>query len=373
MKKVISFILLLGLFAIFCSVKVYATEIDTFDDEIQRVEDSIDEDTSQDLEAIGTPDVESVISNGIDTTAIWGYIMTLFSTYSSSTMSALMVLVAVMLFASIAESYTYSLRYTDTKDIMSVVVGLFFTSVIVTPVAELVSASVTVIQGASTVMMVYLPVMAGIMAFSGRAITSGGYYAAVTAVSQLLSRIAASVLSPLLNVFLSLSISASICGRVRLGGLIESISKCFKYVLTFSMSIFVAVIGLNGALTNAADSVANKAVKFSLSSFIPIIGSSVSEAYGTIQGSMNILRSGIGVFVILAVFVAFAPLMMKSLLWSMAIGVAKTVGEALAVSSGMAILNALSLFLSALRAMLIAVMTVFIVSSSVMISVGGKL
>ena len=373
MKKILSFLLLLTLFSLFGCVKVHATQLDIFDDDIARIEDSVDEDTSQGLEALGTPDVQSVIANGINTAAIWEYIITLFSTYSSSTLSALMVLVAVMLFASIAESYTYSLRYTDTKDIMGVVVGLFFTSVVVSPVAQLVSASVTVIQGASAVMMVYLPVMAGIMAFSGHAIASGGYYAAVTAVSQLLSRIAASVLSPLLNVFLSLSVSASICGRVRLGGLIESISKCFKYVLTFSMSIFVAVIGLNSALSNAADSVADKAVKFSLSSFIPIIGSSVSEAYSTIQGSVNILRSGIGVFVILAVFTAFAPLMMKSLLWSMAIGAAKTVGEALAVSSGTAILNALSLFLSALRAILIAVMTVFIISSSVMISVGGKL
>ena len=349
---------------------VQAASIDTFDDEIQQIEDSVDDNTAADLNALGISGVNDVIK-GIDQKAVWEYLADTVSRYGGGPLSALLILTAAILFLALAESYTFSLRYSDTKEIMGAATGLFITSVVISPVTEMIASSVTVMQGAATVMTTYLPVMTAILTFSGHAISSGGYYAAVITVSQLLSRFASSVLSPLLSMLLSLSVCAGISSGIKLGGLIETVSKGFKYGITFAMSIFIAVIGLNGALTGAADSVTDKAARFTLSSFIPLIGSSIAEAYGTIQGSVGVLRSGIGVFVILAVFAAFAPLLIRTVLWTAAFGIAKVTADALGVSSCGSVLNALSQFLSALRALLLAVMTVFIIAAAVMIRIGG--
>lgn len=372
MKKIVLFFAALIVLSVCCSVKISAEQIDDFDAEIRQIEDSVDDEVSNDMETLGMDSVEKVIANGVEPSALFQYLIDLLSAYSSGPLSALVTLTAVLLLSSIVESYTFSLRYTETKDIMGVVVALFVCSVVISPITELVALSGSIIKGASVLMSVYLPVMAGILAFSGHAIASGGYYAAVTLVSQLISRIASKILAPLLNVFLSLSVSAGICTRVRFSGLIDMIGKAFKYVITFSMSVFIAVLGLNSALSGAADGVADKAVKYGLSSFIPIIGSSVSEAYSALRSSVNILRSGIGVFVVIAVFVSFAPLMIRTLLWSAAVGIAKMIGEMLSVSSASAVLNTLSVFLSAFRAMVVSVAVVFIISSSIMITIGGQ-
>lgn len=364
-------------FAVICMFVLFGTPCraevsERFEEGISRIEDSVDDNTKNEMKQLGISDVDDVITGGIDQAAIWRYLADLLTKYSSGPLSALLILTAVILLSSVAESYTFSLRYTETKDIMGVAVSLFFVTVVISPMTETVSLAVSVIRGASSLMTLYLPVMAGIMAFSGHMISSGGYYAAVVTAAQLLSKIASGVLAPLLNVFLSLSVSASISSKVRLGGLIETVSKGFKYGITFVMSVFIAVIGLNGALSGAADSVADKAAKYGLSSFIPLIGASVSEAYGAIQSSVGVLRSGVGVFVIAAVFVSFAPLLMRTVLWSAVLGISKSIGEMLSVSSSMMIMNALIQFVSALRALLIAVMTVFIISSSIMITIGGR-
>ena len=372
MKRILVIFFAIALI-LFSSTVRCAAESALFDDEVQRIEDSIGDDVSGQMDKMGTGSVKEIVSNGIDTNSIWEYLLQLLSAYSGSPLSSLVLLTAVLLLASVAESYTYSLRYTETKEIMGAVVALFVASAAVRPISEMVASSATVISGASSVLTVYLPVMAGILMFSGHAISSGGYYAAVMTACQVISQITATVLTPLLSVFLSLSVCAGISARVRIGGLIEIVSKGFKYVITISMSIFIAIIGLNSALGGAADSVADKAARFSLSSFIPIIGASVSEAYSALRSSVAILRSGIGVFVILAIFVSFAPLLVRALLWSASIGAAKLVSEALSVSSASAVLNGLSAFMAAYRAMLIAVMTVFLISSSVMIFVGGQL
>ena len=353
------------------SVPCRAETTELFEKDIKVLEDSIDENTKNEMDHLGMSDVDDVITSGIDQAEIWQYLSELFTQYSSGPLSALIILTSVLLLASVAESYAFSLRYTETKDIMGVAVSLFITTVIISPLTEIVSSAIAVIKGASSIMTIYLPIMVGIMAFSGHMISSGGYYASVVTAAQFLSNIASSILAPLLNVFLSLSVSVSISSKVHLSGLIETVSKGFKYGITFAMSVFIAIIGLNGALSGAADSVANRAAKFSLSSFIPLIGASVSEAYGAIQSSVGVMRSGIGVFVIIALFVSFAPLIMRTVLWSAVLRISKTVGEMLSVSSSGMILNALIQFVSALRVLLIAVMTVFIISSSIMISLGG--
>ena len=171
---------------------------------------------------------------------------------------------------------------------------------------------------------------------------------------------------------LSLSICASLSSRVSLSGITEALSKGFKYIITFAVSIFAAILGLNGTLSASVDSVANRAAKFGLSSFIPLIGSSISEAYGTLQNSLTVLRSGVGVFVILALFVTFVPLLIRTILWSAALSAAKTLSEVLNVSSAGSILHSLNQFISALRTVLIAVAAVFIISSAIMIRIGGQ-
>ena len=373
MKRIIRYVFLAAVLVWAFALKCNAADFSLFDREIQQIEDSVSDSAADDLKELGAPDVGDIIANGIDSGSVMDYLSGLIGENSAQPLSALMILTAVLLLVSVAESYTVSLRYTDTKDIMGLVVSLFIAAVVFSPAAQIVSSIVAVIEGASSLIAVYLPVMAGILAFSGRPIVSGAYYAAVMTACKVIASLAGALLEPLLHMILSLSVCAGISTRFRLGGLIETLSKGFKIAVTFSMSIFAAILGLNGALSEAADSVADKAAKFTLSSFVPLIGSSIAEAYGAIRGSVGILRSGIGVFVIMAVFVAFAPVIIQTILWSLTLFAARTAGEALGVNTAIPVLNALSQFIAALRTVLIAVMTVFIIASGIMMKLGGSL
>ena len=370
MKRIVCVVVLL-LAVGFFPLRVSALEGDLFENEARQIEDSIPDDVKGRMDGLGASSAEEIISNGVDGEKLAQLGLDLLGRELSGPLAALPVLLAAVMLCSVVEGYTVSLRYTETRDIMAVAVSLFIASVTVSPVAELLHAAGEVIQGASAVMLLYLPVMAGMLAFSGHAVSASGWYAAVTAAAQGLSWLSATVLLPILRLFLTISVSAGVCGRVRLGGLTEALSKAFKWALTLATSIFVAVIGLNGTLFSATDRVADKAARFALGSLIPLIGSSISEAYGAIQGSVGVLRSGIGVFVILALVVSFLPLLIRNLLWAAAVYAVGLTADALGVSAAGSVLRAISAFLSALRALLIAVMTAFIISSSVMMRIGG--
>ena len=372
MKRLLLFIFVLVIIVILAP-GAFAAENDLFSEERQLLESGLSDEAKEGMAALGADSIEEIIASGVDGEAVWRYISGMIGKEMKTPLSSFVVLIAAVILCSVAEGYTYSLRYTETSDIMGAAVSLFTASAVISPIMGLLGDSVTVIRGGSSILLIYLPIMAGMLAFSGHTVSSAGYYAAVSGMCGAVGWLASGILMPLLNMLLSLSVCSGISRRINLRGLTSALTNAFKWLLTFAMSVFAAVIGLNGALSSAADGIADKAAKFTLSSLIPFVGASVSDAYSAVRGSVGVLRSGMGVFVILSVCVSILPVLFRCVLWSALIYFSKLTADALSVGSASSMLNTLSSFLSAVRALLICVSVAFILSSAVMMRIGGSI
>ena len=356
----------------FClSINASAAEIHQFDNSVEELKSTVDDDTVANMEKLGVSDIDITSVKDISLSKTLSLIGDMIAENASGPVASCVMMIAVILLASLLESYTFSLRYVDTKDVMNVVSSLMIILTLVTPVTELIKSAVTVIKGTSTTMLFYVPIMMGIMAFSGHIVSSGAYYTTVMAASQGISQLSSVFFAPIMNCLLAISVACAVSDRVKLSGICELIAKVLKWTITFVMTIFAAILSMQGIASNAADSVASKAVRFSLSSLIPIVGSSVSEAYKSIEGSLSLLRSGLGVFVIIVIIVTFLPLILQILLWQLSIMVAKTAAEVFNVSSTVTIMNAVSSVLSVMLAIIVSITSVFVISSGVLLSVGG--
>ncbi len=371
MKKLFLLILAVIMICIVFPLRVQAAEIDQFDESKEEIKSAVDDDTKEHMSMLGVTDMDVTSVSDITLFDSFDLIADLIGDSAAAPISAGVILIAVILLASLLESYTFSLRYIDTKDVMNTVSSLMIVMTLVTPIVKLIESSLMTVKGAASLMLVYVPVMVGIMAFSGHVIGSGAYYATVMTASQAISQLSAAFFSPLLNIFLVLSVTSAVSSRIKLNGICELIAKLIKWTLMFAMALFSAILSIQGVAANAADTVASKAVRFTLSSFIPIVGSSISEAYKSIEGSVGLLRSGIGVFVIIAVLVAFLPIVIQILLWQVSVLCAKTVAQLFDITSIVTILTSISTVLSVMMAMIISIGSVFLISSGVVISVGG--
>ena len=77
------------------------------------------------------------------------------------------------------------------------------------------------------------------------------------------------------------------------------------------MTVFTGMLTIQRAVNSASDSAKTKAIRFTVSSFIPIIGGSVSETYSAIKGSMGIIRSGTGsVGVVIIAVIVLKPILL---------------------------------------------------------------
>jgi len=89
----------------------------------------------------------------------------------------------------------------------------------------------------------------------------------------------------------------------RLAGLFKDLSLGFLGVV---MTIFVGFLGLQGLAGSVADGLTIKAAKFATGAFIPVVGKSLADALDTVIGTSLILKNGIGILGVIAIFLLCA-------------------------------------------------------------------
>lgn len=371
-KKLFMTIAIIAAVLMLSTVNVCAKDINELDSDVDTLINNLPEQAKNDMNSIGADSADISKLKDISFSSILDLIAEHFGLSSKGAVSSGAVVVAVLMLNALADSYKDTLRHSSMKEVMSVVSTLCITATLVMPVIKLISFAVATVSDASDFMLLYIPIMISILAFSGHAVSSAGYYSMMLMVCQAVSQVSSKFITPMLSAYLGISVSANITDRVNLSGLCSMMSKIIKWLIAFVMTVFSALLTIRGMITTAYDSVTTRAVRFTMSSFIPIVGTALSESYKTIQGSINLLRTGAGVFVILAILVVFLPVVTKCVVWLLSVNMCKTVAELLCVDSPVGLLSSVSSVISTVLAIVICIMAIFIISTALLITLGGS-
>ena len=370
MKKVMVSIVVVLLISLIASPTAKAEGIESIEDSVNEFRDSLSPDILERLDEIGMSD-DDFSFEGLRISAVIELILKEIGDGLSGPLSSCFVMLCVIILSSILEGYTFSLRYTETKEIMTVVTSLMILTCLMRPILGLINSAVDVISGTSTLMLAYVPTMIGILAFSGHVISSGGYCATVLIAGEVISGISSRFLAPMLSLYTALSSASCISSRIKISGISDMLYNAIKWILTFLMALFTAVLSLQTALASAEDNLAARAARFTLSSLIPLVGASVSEAYKTISGSLGVLKSGLGILCIIAVFLSFFPVIIKTVLWLISVNLTRSAACALGTGAPLAVLASVTNVFKVMIALLVSVMSVFIISSAALMSISG--
>lgn len=336
--------------------------------DFSKIYQSLSDEARQSLRGIGALDADAQTLQNVTPDKLFGRLGELAGEQAQNPVRALVHITAALLICAMLSAYKNSLS-DQSGGILHTASALCVCCAVVAPALQLVGQAQGVISAASDLMLAYVPIMAALLAAGGNVSGAGSYYATVLITGEAVSRLCGDVLVPFLNMFLGIGVVAGVTPNLNLGGLCTTISKVFKWLLGFGMAVFTSVTGMRCLLSDSLDTVGGRAVKFAVSSFVPVVGSALADAYKTVQGSVGLLKSGVGVFVILAVAFTFLPTLLQGLLWLAALWFGKSVAEMLGVSQAARLLDSLATVFSSLTAMLLCVGAVFIIATAVVLTV----
>ena len=340
--------------------------------DLSGVYNSLSDETREHLLSLGADSADADTLSQLSFEGILEEISRIGSQSSQAPLRGLISVTAMLLIGSLLSSYKTNLS-ADTGGTLNTVLALCLSAAVAVPAAGLISQMGDMIVCSTNLMLAYIPVIALLLTASGNIAGSAAYYAGVLAMGEGIGQLSSRIIVPFCNMLLGLGIAGGLNSAVNLGGFTRSLAKTAKWLLGFGMALFTAVLGLKQVLTSAADSLTGRAAKLALSSFVPVVGSALGEALRTVQGSLTVLKSGIGVFVILALGVTFLPSVLSAVMWLVTLWAGKSTAEVLNLSQGASMLESIADVFRVMLAAMLSVMTVYIISTAMIFTMGGAL
>ncbi len=155
-------------------------------------------------------------------------------------------------------------------------------------------------------MMSFIPIFAGVSFASGEfssSVYTGFFLVAITAVADF----CVMYILPSINLFLTVGVTAEVSSVVNLRPFCSLYTKMVKVTMTAAVSVLCFVLSLQTALSNGKDGLVLKAGKLFITSAVPIIGSGLESAVGSIYAGMGILKGFCGIAGITVVLSIFVP------------------------------------------------------------------
>lgn len=194
------------------------------------------------------------------------------------------------------------------KGVVSAVGALCAAGICAASICGIVEDALDVLSAAANFMLVFIPSFAGIAAALGYIGTASAINTAVVAASQLFSQICVNLIAPLCSIILGFSIAGAVHPELKTDKAGEVVKKFTVWGLSLIMTVFMGVLSVQTAVVSQTDGATIKTAKFLVSQGVPIIGGTISDAVGTVGGGLEILKSSVGTYGIIAAAAIILPI-----------------------------------------------------------------
>ena len=193
------------------------------------------------------------------------------------------------------------------EDVMSLAGALVCAVLIFTVIKTAFDALHTALTASVTFMTSFMGIMCYIYGIMGNIGTLGVSASVLSCVLQVLETVSSYVLFPLICTVFGLTLAGCIKSVGELSKIASYVKKTAVFILSLSTAAASLAFTLCGTFAASGDGVLKKGVKFAAGAFVPIIGSSLSDAYVAVFASISVIKTTAGTGGIGALLLIFIP------------------------------------------------------------------
>lgn len=280
------------------------------------------------------------------------------------------VLIVIVVLCALVDALKTSFGAKGLEKVFHGVAVVCLVSAVLGPVTGCIQKASQAIAQASEFMVNFVPVFCGILTAGGQPVSAGVYHLILFGSSQVVGQAAAEVLVPLIGIFLAFTITGAIAPELHLDEIAKTVKKFVNWSLGLLLTFYVGLLGLQGVVAASADTLALKTAKFVTSSFVPVIGSALSEALGAAQACLKLLKTSVGAYGTLIAAFTFLPVLLEIVCWYLVMHVASLFGQFAGAGKIAKVLDGAAAALGLLMSITLLFGLLFIVTTTVMLLFG---
>lgn len=316
-------------------------------------------------------DFSYLLSNSYNEATVLELVINYLFLGIKSTINSFASIMIVLLISSIFNMLQGSLQsdlLKGTFSITSALCACMTSFSVCTSLAKSTSGYMSTLCG---IMKGFLPMMGALYVMNGNISSGAVANASILLFIALVEQFLLSFMLPIVEISICFSAIRAFSSQISFDGISKTLKNTFSAMTAFVMSIFMFVLSTKNVLAQGVDSVSMKTAKFAITSFIPIVGGSVSESLKTVSTSLSFIKSSFGIIAIIAIAVTILPaiisLLLNKLSFNILSGAARCLGlsnEAGVTDEGSSICGFLLALASCTAVLFIFALTIFIKTSN---------
>ncbi|MBR5438412.1 MAG: hypothetical protein IKV21_05775 [Clostridia bacterium] len=288
--------------------------------------------------------------------------------YLSGCVSVLSEIAALMILGSVISAITEEDKY---KYIISILLMPAVTVILTEEIYLCITSAVSLLNLNGKFMLAFVPAYAIAISVSGNPSVALTYNSAVMGFAELISFVIDKGFIELIGCFFCLCFGFSVNKNINFTRFVGSVNRAVTLVLGITSTVFTSLLSVKGLFSSSADSVISKGVKYAIGSLIPVIGSSISDAYATLLGSVSIIRSSVALIGISAVILINFPVVIEIVMFNITLNILGFIGDILDCNKVSELVRGFAVGVKIIGLLVVFEAFILIISTAVVLSVRG--
>lgn len=277
--------------------------------------DRLSDETKEMYRAVGVEGLSDLMSGGLSADAMWEMVKETLSKRGRTPFSLLGILLCATVLCAYLNGWKDTLGGGGVQSVYSSVSILAVCTITAIPFAQCIRDFQSAFSGASVFMGSFSPVYIATLAAGGQLRTAVSYQTVLLLFSQVLTWFADGVLVPLLLVSFALGLVSAATDARHIAAVGERLLKAVTWTVGITATVFTTLLTVNGTLGAAGDTLSNRMVRLSISGFVPVVGGALSEAFLTVKGCVDVVRSVVGAFGMITTALMVLPTLLEVVCW----------------------------------------------------------
>lgn len=166
--------------------------------------------------------------------------------------------------------------------------------VVTSLIKSLVTNTTASINSMQNQMSAIFPILLTFMTALGASAGTTVYQPALAIFTTFSSKIFSGIIIPIFVASFCFSIIGNLSNNVKLDKFNSFLSSLFKWLVGILFTTFFAILSIQGISAGSFDSISIKTVKFTMSSYVPILGGYLSQGMDVVLASSILIKNSVG-------------------------------------------------------------------------------
>ena len=225
---------------------------------------------------------------------LWSSILNIFFDDLVGLIPFISLIIAISLLGTMLQGLKSSSNEKSVSSLINFVTYGVIVVMVLTIVAKMITVTTNTIYSIKSQMEIIFPILLTFLSAIGGTVSASIYQPAMALLTSTIISLFTYILLPIFIFSVVFSIVSNLSNSIKLDKFTSFFESTFKWLTGLIFTIFTAFLSVQGLQAGSIDGISMRTVKYAIRSYVPMLGSYISDGMGIVLASSNLIKNAIG-------------------------------------------------------------------------------